>query len=146
MTTRKSSCCGVWRKTTRLIDSRRGSGWKAIICVAPRWRAGACLAVRAGVSVTAAAGWHSPVRVVLALVMLLFVPGEGVAVGIGVTDPVEELAVAVAVSISLGAIVSLTLLYLHSWTLGLSMGILVAVTVIGLARGLTRSYRRGRRA
>lgn len=97
--------------------------------VAVRWRAAGCIIVCAGSAACAAAGWHSPVRVVLAVAMLLVVPGEALALALDVREPEVELMIAVGASLSLGSVVSLVLLYVHAWSLALATGILIAFTV-----------------
>ena len=82
------------------------------------------------------AHWHSPVRVTLAILTLMVVPGEGVALALGIDEPVLECAVAVGGSVALGSIVSVTLLYVHAWSLGLATGILVGIAIAGFIIGL----------
>jgi hypothetical protein len=76
------------------------------------------------------------VRVTLAILTLMVVPGEGVALALGIAEPALELAVAIAGSVALGSIVSLTLLYTHAWSLGLATGILVGIAIAGFIVGL----------
>jgi uncharacterized membrane protein len=104
-----------------------------------RHRAAACAAVAIGLVTCVAAGWHSPVRVVLAILMIVVVPGEAVAMALAIRDSVEELVVAVGGSLSLSALVSVTLLYLHVWTLALATGILIAVSAGGIAVAAVRT-------
>jgi uncharacterized membrane protein len=86
-----------------------------------------------------AAGWHSPVRVVLAILMLVVVPGEALAMALAIRDSMEELVIAVGGSLALSALVSVTLLYLHVWTLALATGILIAVSAGGIAVAAMRT-------
>jgi uncharacterized membrane protein len=87
-----------------------------------------------------AAGWHSPVRVVLAILMLMVVPGETIAMALAVRDSMEELVIAVGGSLSLSALVSVTLLYLQAWTLALATGILIAVSAGAIAVAAMRTH------
>ncbi len=106
-----------------------------------RWRAAACAVVATGSVTCVAAGWHSPVRVVLAILMLVVVPGEALAMALAIRDSTEELVIAVGGSLSLSALVSVTLLYLHVWTLALATGILIAVSAGGIAVAAMRMRR-----
>lgn len=105
------------------------------------WRAAVCVAIAGGAIGCVLAHLHSPVRGTLAILTLMVVPGEGVALAIGIDDPMLELAVAVGGSVALGSIVSLTLLYVHAWSLGLATGILVGIAVAGFILGLRNTGR-----
>ena len=101
------------------------------------------MAIAGGAIVCVAAHWHSPVRVTLAIATLLLVPGEGVALALAIRDPLIELMTAIAASLALGSIVSLTLLYVHAWSLGLCVGILCGIAAAGIVIGLIHARNPG---
>ena len=105
------------------------------------WRAAVCVVIAGGAIGCVLADLHSPVRITLAILTLMLVPGEGVAIALDIDDPTLELAVAVGASIALGSIVSVTLIYVGAWSLGLATGILVGIALAGFTVGLrnTRS-------
>jgi uncharacterized membrane protein len=107
-----------------------------------------------GVGVLAGAlialGWESPLRVVLALVFLLFGPGLAVAELLDVSDVAERLAVATGVSLGLETVVALGLLYAGAYSAGLIFAVILAVSVVLLGVAALRrpraSKRRGERS
>jgi hypothetical protein len=119
-----------------LISGRRSRIIRSMRTAAVLWRAALCVAIAGGAIACVAANWHSPVRVTLAVLTLLLVPGEGVALALAIRDPLIELTTAIAASLALGSIVSLVLLYVHSWSLGLCVGILCGIAVAGIVIGL----------
>lgn len=108
------------------------------------WRAGVLAVLTAGCSLAASTGWHSPVRVVLAVVFLLFVPGWAVADLLAVADILYGVIIAVSLSLALDTIVSLTLLYVHAWSLRWATAILVVLTLCALLGACVRTWRAGR--
>jgi uncharacterized membrane protein len=109
-------------------------------------RAGAAALVTAACVASAAAGWHSPLRTVVALVFLLVVPGWAVGELLGLaSEPLYLLIAAIALSLSLDTCVSLSLLYAHAWSLSLATAVLVALTLAALAGGCARGAWRARR-
>lgn len=82
------------------------------------------------------AGWHSPVRVVLALAFLTFGPGAVVGDLLDVRDPFLRLTVAWSASLALDTIVALSLVYLGWFTTGRAIAVVLLATIILVVAGL----------
>jgi hypothetical protein len=78
---------------------------------------------------TVATGWHSPVRVALAIGFLLFGPGLALAELLDVRDPFTRLAVATGASLAVDTIVALILVYAGAFSTLLALVLLLLVTV-----------------
>ena len=91
-----------------------------------------------GAAVTAATGTASIPRTVFALLMLMIVPGGAVTMLLDLDDPLVEWSLTVSGSIALGVTVSLALLYARVWSLGLALGILVALSIVAMAVAIAR--------
>jgi uncharacterized membrane protein len=85
-----------------------------------------------------AIGWESPLRVVLALVFLLFGPGLAIAELLEVSDAVQRLAVATGVSLALETVIALGLLYAGAYSAGLTFAIVLGLSLILLAIAILR--------
>jgi uncharacterized membrane protein len=101
------------------------------------------LVVAGGATVSAVAGWESPVRVVLALLFVLFVPGLAIAELLRVQDPIHRLALATASSLAIETVVAITLLYAGFFSASHVLGVLLALTALTLGGALVRAQRPG---
>jgi hypothetical protein len=88
-----------------------------------------------------AIGWHSPVRVVLALGFLLFGPGLAFGELLEVREPVRLLALATGASLALETIVGVALLYAGAYSAGLAFAIVLAISAAALAAAVVRTVR-----
>jgi uncharacterized membrane protein len=104
-------------------------------------RAAAILGTGVGAGAFIAIGWESPVRVVLALVFLLFGPGLAVAELMEVRDLVQRLAIAAGVSLAVESLVALALLYAGAYSVGLTFAIVLALSAMLLGIALLRASR-----
>ena len=91
-----------------------------------------------------AIGWHSPVRVVLALAFLLFCPGLALAELLAVREPVQRLALATGASLALETLVGVALLYAGAYSAGLAFAIVLALSAAFLAAAVVRTVRTSR--
>jgi uncharacterized membrane protein len=82
--------------------------------------------------------WRSPLRVVVALVFLLFGPGLAVAELLSVRDLAQRLALATGVSLAVETLVGLALLYAGAYSAGLTFAIVLALTAAVLAAAFVR--------
>ncbi len=64
------------------------------------------------------ADWHSPMRVAITLIFLLFVPGLALAELARVADGLERLAIAIGASIAAEALVAVAFLYAGVFSAG----------------------------
>ncbi len=87
------------------------------------------------------AGYHSPLRVALALWFLLVCPGMAFIRLLHIESLVIELSLAVALSLSLDTVVSMGLVYSDLWSYELALAVLVWLTVVGLAIDQQRHIR-----
>jgi uncharacterized membrane protein len=104
-------------------------------------RSGALLAVAAAAAVAFAADWDSPVRTVLGLGFLLFVPGLAIAEMLAIRDPLNRLALATGASLAVETVAGLALLYAGAFSEGRTLAIVLAVTVGSIAVALRRHRR-----
>ena len=102
------------------------------------------LAVAAGCAVAYATDWHSPVRVVLALVFLLACPGLAIVELLRVRETLVQLAVVPATSIATGTLVALVLVNADWFTPGRALLCLEVITVGVLLLAIARDARPGR--
>jgi uncharacterized membrane protein len=105
-------------------------------------RAAAIMLLSAACAITVAAGWHSPVRVVLAIVFLLIIPGLSIAELLEVDDVVYRLTIATGASLAADTAVSLILIYARAFSVGLALAILIALTAAALGMAGARAWRR----
>jgi uncharacterized membrane protein len=103
--------------------------------------AAAILLVGGSAGAVFALGWHSPVRVVLALAFLLFGPGLALAELLEIRDPVQRLAVATGASLALETIVGVALLYAGAYSAGLAFAIVLGLSAGALAAAVVRTAR-----
>ncbi len=97
--------------------------------------------VSAACAITVATGWHSPVRVTLAIIFLLLIPGLSVAELLEVDDLVLRLTVAIGVSLAADSAVSLCLFYARAWSVARALAILLALTASALTVAAVRAWR-----
>jgi hypothetical protein len=83
-------------------------------------------------------GMQSPVRPLVAVWFLAICPGMALVRLMHVPDRFMELTLAVALSIALSTIVSSIQVYAHLWSPGVGLGVLMGVTLLGLALGRGR--------
>lgn len=108
-----------------------------------QWRAGGLAVLGASAAAVCAAQIHSPIRAVIALVMIMVGPGGAVVLALDLDDPLLEWATTVALSLAISALTSTILLYAHVWSLPLALGLLEAVLCIGLLAAVRRRCNRG---
>jgi uncharacterized membrane protein len=96
-------------------------------------------------AVAYAANWDSGVRVALALVFVLFVPGLALGELLEIDRPFERLAIATAASLALETIVALVLVYASAYSTGRALAIVIVLTFAALAVVLLRALARRRR-
>lgn len=94
--------------------------------------AGACVAVFA-------ADLQGPVRTVVALGFLLFVPGLALAELLPVRGPAQRLAIATGASLGLETVIAVTLIYAGVYSTGLALAIVVGVTLTAVLAALVRA-------
>jgi uncharacterized membrane protein len=101
----------------------------------------AILLVGGAAGVVFAIGWHSPVRVVLALAFLLFGPGLALGELLDVREPVQRLALATGASIALETLVGVGLLYAGAYSAELAFVIVLVLSAAALAAAIVRTVR-----
>jgi uncharacterized membrane protein len=99
------------------------------------------VALSAVCAAVVAAGWHSPVRVVVAIAFVLIVPGLAAAELLDIHELMQKLSVATAASLSIDALVAMILLYARLWSIGRALAILIALTMLMLAGAAARVWR-----
>jgi hypothetical protein len=102
---------------------------------------GGILLVGGAAAAVFAAGWHSPVRVVLALAFLLFCPGLALAELLDVREPVLQLALATGASLALETLVGVALLYAGVYSAELAFAVVLALSAAILAAAVVRAVR-----
>jgi uncharacterized membrane protein len=107
---------------------------------------GAILLVGGAAAAVFAGGWHSPVRVVLALAFLLFGPGLALAELLDIREPVQRLALATAASLALETLVGVALVYAGAYSGELAFAIVLAISAAILAVAVVRTVRASRSA
>jgi uncharacterized membrane protein len=105
---------------------------------------GGILLVGGTAAAVSALGWHSPVRVVLALAFLLFCPGLALGELLDVREPVQRLALATAASLALETLVGVALLYAGAYSAELAFAIVLALSGAILAAAVVRAVRTSR--
>ncbi|MDQ6778823.1 MAG: DUF1616 domain-containing protein [Actinomycetota bacterium] len=98
----------------------------------------AIVVLSAATAITVATGWHSPVRTMLAICFLLFVPGSAVVELLQIDDVAYRLTVATGVSLAVDTAVSLALVYAHAFSLALALAILIALCFAALGSAAVR--------
>lgn len=104
-------------------------------------RAAAILAITVACVVAVLAGWHSPVRTVVALAFALLAPGLALIEMVGIPGGVERLAVAAGTSLAVETVVALVLVYAHAYSTTLALLILAGLTVAALFVAVLRAAR-----
>jgi uncharacterized membrane protein len=102
---------------------------------------GRCLVLLLATLVSAAcywADWRSPIRVAIALVFLLFLPGLAVAELARVADALERLVVGIGASVALETLVAVAFLYAGLFTPGRVFAVVVASTAVIAAAAALR--------
>jgi uncharacterized membrane protein len=107
-------------------------------------RSGALLLVTAGATVSFAADWQSPGRVIIGLGFMLFVPGLAIAEMLGVSETLHRLAIATGASLAVETIVAVAMLYAGVFTVARAFAIVVGLTSIAVLVALVRAYRSAR--
>lgn len=97
------------------------------------------VALTAGCITAVATGWHSPIRVVLAVGFLLFCPGLALAEVLEVRDLALRVAIATGASIALDTLLSLLLIYTGAFSISLALAIIAALTLAAVAAALIRT-------
>lgn len=88
--------------------------------------------------------WDSPVRTVLALGFMLFVPGLALAELLEISDPVQRVAFAIGASLAVETLVCLVLLYAGAFSATAAAAVVFGLTAIALFAVVARRDRRGR--
>lgn len=104
-------------------------------------RAGVMLLVTGGCFASIAIGRSSPVRVVLTMSFLLFVPGLALAEALEIRDLAQRVAIGTIASLGVEALVAVALVYAHAFSTELAIAILAALTLAALAWALVRARR-----
>ncbi len=104
-------------------------------------RSGVLSVIAIGATVAFAAGWESPLRTVLVLIFLLFVPGLALVELLKVRDPLSQLALATGASLALETVAGVTLLYAGAFSAERTMAIVVALTLAALLVAMVRESR-----
>jgi hypothetical protein len=99
----------------------------------------AILLVTAASTLAVALDWRSPLRTVLALGFLLFVPGLALAELLVIREPVQRLAIATGASLGVETVLAATLIYARAFSLGLTLSLLAGLTVGALAVAVVRA-------
>jgi uncharacterized membrane protein len=99
-------------------------------------------AVSVAATVASGAGWASPVRIVLVLAFLLFMPGLALAEMLEVRDPLRQMALATGASLALETLVGLVLVYAGAFSTQRTMLIVLALTLIAVVVSVVRTWRR----
>jgi uncharacterized membrane protein len=102
---------------------------------------GGILLVGGATAAVFAGGWHSPVRVVLALTFLLFGPGLALGELLDVREPVQRLALATGASLALETLVGVALVYTGAYSAELAFAIVLALSGAILAAAVVRTVR-----
>ena len=79
-----------------------------------------------------------PLRALLAIVVMGFLPGYALVRLTGLSEWFVVVVVSVATSLSLSTAISMGLLYAHAWSWQLSMGLLGVVVVLAAVAQLRR--------
>jgi hypothetical protein len=87
------------------------------------------------------ADWEPPIRVVLVLAFLLFVPGIALMEALEIRDPVQQLALGPPASLALETLVSVALLYAGSFSAERAFAIVGVLTLAALAVASVRAWR-----
>lgn len=116
------------------IDDHAGPREVALHAAVILLLTGGCLA-------SVATGRSSPIRVVLSLSFLLFVPGLALAEALGIRDLAQRVAIGTIASLGVETLVALALVYAHAFSIGLAMPILAALTVTSVGWALVRAWR-----
>ena len=101
----------------------------------------ALLAATAACAIAIDVDWHSPVRTVVALGFLLFVPGLALAELLEIRDHVQRITIATAGSLAFETLLAVTLVYVHDFSIHLMLGVLYGVTAGVVAVAFIRSAR-----
>ena len=101
----------------------------------------ALLAATAACAVAVDVDWHSPVRTVLALGFLLFVPGLALAELLQIRDHVQRLTIATAASLAFETLLAVTLVYTRDFSIHLMLSVLYGVTAGAVAVAFIRAIR-----
>jgi uncharacterized membrane protein len=104
-------------------------------------RLGVLLFFSVGAAVFLAADWQSPLRVVVGLGFMLFVPGLAIAEMLGISDPLHRLAIATSASLAVETLVGLALLYAGLFTVERAFVIIYALSLLAVCVALLRAYR-----
>lgn len=91
-----------------------------------------------GCVIAFAADVGGPLRTVLALGFLLFVPGLVLAELLPVRGPAQRFAIATGASIGMETLIGVTLIYADIYSTGLALGIVVGVTLVALVAAVVR--------
>jgi len=86
-----------------------------------------------------AADWESPIRVVLVLTFVLFVPGLVLGEVLNLRDAVQRLAIAVGASLALETLIAVALYYAGAFSAGRLYGAVLALTLAAMAVVVVRS-------
>ena len=97
------------------------------------------LLATAGCLVAFAADAGGPLRTVLALGFMLFVPGLALAELLPVRGLAQRLAIATGASLATETLVGVTLIYAGAYTSGLALSIVAALTLAALLAALVRA-------
>lgn len=93
-----------------------------------------------------ATDWDSPIRIVLVLGFLLFVPGLAIAELLGIREPLRQLAIAAGASLAVETLVGIGLLYAGLFSARSAFAIVVVLTVAAVAGAALRARRDALRA
>jgi uncharacterized membrane protein len=102
-------------------------------------RSVALLVATAACAVAVDVDWHSPVRTVLALSFLLFVPGLAFAELLEIRDQVYRLTIATAASLAFETLLAVTLVYVRDFSIHLMLMVLYGVTAGVVAVAVIRA-------
>lgn len=105
----------------------------AVVSIGLLLATGACV-------VAFAADVQGPVRTVVALGFLLFVPGLALAELLPVQGLAQRLAIATGASLALETLIAVTLIYAGAYTTGLTLAIVAAITLAALLAALVRVW------
>lgn len=86
-----------------------------------------------------AVGASGAPRVIVAILFLLIGPGLACVRVLRLDDPLLEVTLAVTLSLGLETIVATVLLAMGSWSPGRALAMVVAMTLVAVAAGLTRA-------
>lgn len=89
-----------------------------------------------------AADWDSPVRVALALALVLLVPGLALGELLEVRDPVQRLALATGASLAIATLVATAMFYAGVYSVQAVSAVLVGLTCAALVAAVLRRGRR----